>query len=185
MAFLTGGLNFTTSGLLLLAIVLAKHQHASPTIIGLMFALASVGGIIGSLFGPWVQRRFSFGPAVIVLVWIQVLVFPLFAIAPNPFLLGAVGAGLFVCGPAFNVVVVSYRLALIPDELQGRVNSAYRLLAFGFQPLGVGATGLSIQRFGAVTTVLLFSIVLGALGVLTTANRHVRHAPPIAEAHVA
>jgi len=32
-------------------------------------------------------------------------------------------------------------LALIPDQLQGRVNSAFRSLAFGFNPLGAAVSG--------------------------------------------
>ena len=31
----------------------------------------------------------------------------------------------------YNVVQLSYRIALIPDGLQGRVNSSFRLFAFG------------------------------------------------------
>ena len=40
----------------------------------------------------------------------------------------------WMIGPIYNVVQFSYRLALIPERLLGRVNSTFRLLAFGFQP---------------------------------------------------
>jgi hypothetical protein len=41
-------------------------------------------------------------------------------------------------GPAYDTVQLSYRLALIPGPLQGRVNSAFRLIAQGMRPLGRG-----------------------------------------------
>jgi MFS family permease len=176
MAFLTGGLNFASSGTLLILIVLAKHQGASPTVIGVMLAIGSVGGIAGSLLGAPIQRRFSFAQVIIVTVWIQALFFPLFAVAPNPAVLGLIDAAIFVNGPIYNVVQMGYRLALIPDELQGRVNSVFRLLAFGFQPLGLLLSGFLLQDVGAVSTVLLFSAVMIVLALVTTLNGHVRHA---------
>lgn len=185
MAFLTGGLNFTGFAMILGVIVLAKHQGASPTVIGFIMAMGGAGGIVGSLLGPPIQKRFAFGPVIIVMVWIQALLFPLFAVAPNPLVLGLVSAGVVVSGPIYNVVQFSYRLALIPDALQGRVNSVFRLTAFGFQPIGAALAGVLIQAFGAVTTILLFSAWLIGLAVLTTVNRHVRNAPPLEEARAA
>jgi len=77
------------------------------------------------------------------------------------------------------VVQFSYRLTLIPDELQGRVNSTFRLLAFGFMPLGAGLSGVLIERFGAVGAIILFSGWLFLLAAFATLNRHVRNAVPI------
>mgnify|MGYP000455671856 CR=1 FL=1 len=51
-------------------------------------------------------------------------------------------------GPIFNVTQFSHRLTLIPDQLQGRVNSTFRLFAFGFNPLGAALSGLLIERVG-------------------------------------
>jgi hypothetical protein len=42
----------------------------------------------------------------------------------------------------WNVVAVSYRQAVVPNELLGRVNSVYRLLAYGSFPLGALLGGL-------------------------------------------
>jgi hypothetical protein len=103
------------------------------------------------------------------------LIFPLYAVAPNPFVLGAITAVAFTLGPIYNVVQFSHRLSLIPDELQGRVNSVFRLLAFGFQPLGSLLTGILLQTIQPVPTVLVFSVVFLALAISATLNQHVRH----------
>lgn len=91
--------------------------------------------------------------------------------------LGLVAAVLFVTGPIYNAVQFSYRLSLIPDELQGRVNSVFRLVAFGFIPLGTAAAGILLQAFGPDTTVLLFAAVTLSLAALASLNSHVRRAP--------
>lgn len=176
IAFLTGGTNFVFSGTFLLVILIAKHQGASPTVIGAMYTIGAAGGIVGSVIAPYFQRRFSFAQVIIATVWFQALLFPLLAVAPNPVVIGLIGAGLFMAGPIYNAVQLSYRLSIIPDELQGRVNSVFRLLAFGFQPLGAGLVGLFAQWFGLTRSVLIFAACLVLLAVATALNPHVRHA---------
>ncbi len=178
MAFLTGGLNFSNAGLGLLVIILAQRQGASPATIGLVFSIGSIGGILGALIAPRIQRRFGFGQVIVATTWVGALLWPLFDLAPNPLLLGAVTCGLFLTSPIYNAVQFSYRLSLIPDALQGRVNSAFRLVAFGFQPLGAALSGLLIQAVGVRPAVLCFAATVLALAVLTSANAHVRGARP-------
>ena len=79
------------------------------------------------------------------------------------------------------MVQFSYRLALIPDALQGRVNSTFRLLAFGFVPVGRGAIcGFMLEHVGAVPTVIAFALWNLLIAGLTSVNRHIRNARPIA-----
>lgn len=104
-----------------------------------------------------------------------------YLVAPNPLILGLIAAGSFVTGPIYNVVQFSYRLSLIPDQLQGRVNSVFRLLAFGFQPLGWSLTGVLLQTLDIVPTVLILFVCLLVLAVSTVLNPHVRNARPIGE----
>ncbi len=179
MALLTGGYNFTSSGLSLMMIILAKEEGAAPGFIGLVLAISSVGGIAGSLLGPAVQRRFTFGQAITILAWISAVSYLALGLARVPLLVGIIGAVITLAGPIYNVVQFSYRMAIIPDELQGRVNSVVRLLAFGLTPLGLSLAGLAIQMLGVVHTILLFGTVLVALALLASLNPHVRHAPRV------
>jgi MFS family permease len=181
MAILTGGYNFISAGFVLIIIVLAQQQHASPFIIGLIFAIGGIGAVLGAIVAPAIQKRLSFGQAIIGASWLTMLFMPLYAIAPNPLVLGIITAASFSVGPVYNVVQFSYRSALIPDELQGRVNSVFRLVAFGGQPLGLALTGLLIQNIGVIQTVLISSVGFIILAIAATANRHVRNARPLNE----
>ncbi len=181
MAFLTGGLNLVNAGFIPILVVLVKQQHGSSLIYGVILTIGGVGAIAGALLGTPIQKRFRFGTVIISTVWVGALLWPLYAIAPNPIILGVIAALSFINGPVYNVVQFSYRLALIPDELQGRVNSVFRLLAFGFQPLGWIVTGVLIQLISVIPTILVLFVVYLVLAILTTFNPHVRHARPLSE----
>jgi predicted MFS family arabinose efflux permease len=60
-------------------------------------------------------------------------------------------AAFFVSGLVsvlWNVVTVSARQQIIPPHLFARVNSVYRLLAWGSMPLGAAIGGVLAHRFG-------------------------------------
>jgi predicted MFS family arabinose efflux permease len=182
MAFLTGGINFVYAATPLIMIVLAKQLGASDFDIGVMFSIGGIGGVIGSFLGGRVQRRFGFGQVIVFIVWAQALLFPLYLWAPSVFLLGALFAVIYLMAPVYNVVQFSYRVALIPDALQGRVNSVFRLLAHGFQPLGAALCGVLLEYAGTGWTVALFGASYIAMAVLATLSRAVRQAPPFGTA---
>ncbi len=100
---------------------------------------------------------------------------------PTILALSALTALQFLIAPIYNVVNSSYRLALVPDEFQARVNSAVRMISFASTPLGVAATGILIQTMGTSTTVLVGAVVLLLMAILASASSHVRHAPRIVE----
>ena len=60
----------------------------------------------------------------------------------------------------WNVITVSLRQRVTPHRLLGRVNSAYRLLAWGTMPLGAAVGGIVGQVFG------LPAVFLGAGAVV-------------------
>jgi predicted MFS family arabinose efflux permease len=182
MALISGGMRFLAAGSSLVLIVLAQQQGASAPVIGLILGIAGIGSIVGSLLAPSVQRRTSFGQAIMLTVWAYTLCWPLYALAPNTLVLGGITAILFLNEPIYSVVNLSYRLAVVPDYLQGRVNSVVRLISYGVMPPGLALTGVLLQRVGAVSTVLLFAGGFVLLALATTLNPYLRHARPLAGA---
>jgi len=78
-------------------------------------------------------------------------------------------------------VQFGYRLALIPDQLQGRVNSVFRLIAYGSEPVGLAVTGILLQAFGPITTVLVLFVPQFILSFAAMFNKGLRNAEPIEE----
>jgi MFS family permease len=180
MAFLTGGLNMINAASPLIIIVLAKQMGASDGEVGVVFSAAGIGGVAGSLVGGHIQRKFTFGQVIVAVIWLEAIFFPLYVVVPSYFMLSAVAGVSAFLGPVYNVVQFSYRLSIIPDRLQGRVNSVFRLLAFGFMPVGAALSGVLIERAGVATAVAVLSGWLLLLAATTTLNRNVRRAAPIA-----
>ncbi|HVF99774.1 MAG TPA: MFS transporter, partial [Chloroflexia bacterium] len=79
MSFLTGGLNFANAAMFLIIIARAREVGVPDEQLGIIFSIAAVGGIIGSIVGGRIGKQLKFGPAIIVLVWLQALIFPLYA----------------------------------------------------------------------------------------------------------
>jgi predicted MFS family arabinose efflux permease len=182
MAFVTGGFNFVSAAVPLAIIVLAKELGAGDAEIGVIFSIAGAGAILGSIIGGRIQRRFTFGQVIPATFWIAASAFTLFVVAPGYIWIGVLAAVAFFVGPIYNVVQFSYRVALIPDELQGRVNSVFRLLAFGFMPLGAAVSGVVIEHLGVRVAVLLFGGCLFLIAIFTSINRQIRGAQPIESA---
>ncbi|HLV97280.1 MAG TPA: MFS transporter [Ktedonobacterales bacterium] len=177
LAFLVGGLNLTGVGYPLIIIVLAQGQHADAFAIGLILACAGVGNVLGTLVTGPIQRRVPFAWLVILMTWALALTWPLFVFAPDPLTLGIVTFLCMLPVPVLMVAQFSYRMALIPDHLQGRVNSVFRLVVWGCQPLGLALTGALLQAFGPVATVWILFVPQVALSVITMFTSSVYHAP--------
>ena len=179
MAFLTGALNFGSTGYVLIIVVLAREQGASSAFTGAILAAGGVAGVLGAAIGAFIQRRTSFGRAIIGVTWSFALSFALFAVAGTPALLMGVVAFTSLGAPTYDIVQYTYRIAIIPDALQGRVNSVFRLIAWGVRPMGAALTGVLLERAGGVTTVLVIAAWLLLVALVTTFNRHVRTAPSL------
>ena len=177
MALLTCGLNFVEAAVPLLLIVLAREQGASAAQIGLIFSLAGVGGVLGAMAGSPVQRRFSFGAVIIGVVAIHALLMPMIALCMGPLSLGVVFGLIMFFGPVYNVVQLSYRIALIPDGLQGRVHAGFRLTANLLFPVGAYLCGVLIERWGVLPTLAAFCVVQVVLTLLVLIDKVIREAP--------
>jgi predicted MFS family arabinose efflux permease len=176
LALLLCGLNLMTGGITLISIVLGQHVHASAVDLGLLFSVAGIAGVLGSVAAPLLHRRLSFFVIAISALWAQALLTPLLILAPNLFLLGTILALLFFLFPIFDVLQRSQRMALIPDALQGRINSVYRLIAFSSNPVSVALTGLLLQNVGTTLTILLVTGGLTLIALSATLNPHMRRA---------
>jgi len=73
-------------------------------------------------------------------------------------------------------------MASIPERLQGRVNSAFRMVAQGMGPFGLALTGVLLDRVGGAATALACASMQVLLALVTARNPHVRGAPPLASA---
>ncbi len=181
LAVLVSGLTLCGAGYVLIVLVLAQQERASKVATGLIFACGGFGSIIGAFLAGPLARRFSVGRIMVTASWLLALTWLPFAFVPNPFWLGAAVAAAFLVVPIHASVQYGYRLASIPDRLQGRVNSIYRIILFGSQSLGLLLTGILLQATGPVLTVLLLFVPQVVLSAAATLHKQLRQAPRLSE----
>jgi len=163
-------------GSVLIVMVIARQQHAPDALIGLIFACGGIGAILGSLIAPWTQRFWHVGQAIIIVRWFFALLWPLYALVGMPLLLGVIEFCIGFVDPLEDVPYFSYRLAVIPDELRGRVIGACRVFTSISNPLGQLGTGWLLERYGAVPTIMIGWLVLTLIACVISFNPHFRNA---------
>ncbi len=153
LAVLVAYLELLLTGSVLIVLVIAQRQGVPDAVLGLIFAIGGVGNLLGTLLSAPLQRRVRFGRMLSALLVLFLAVWPLYGIAPAPWLLAAVVAGWSMIDSLAAIQVSSYRLTSVPDTLQGRVGSAYRMLVFGVLTFSQALIGLGLQYWGVLPTV--------------------------------
>ncbi len=109
---------------------------------GLLLTAGAAGGVIGALIAGRINDRFGPGPSLLGAYVTIAMALGLVGFTSSPIAAGTLIAVLSFAGMTWNVITVSARQKLIPDELLGRVNSVYRFLGWGAIPIGAGAGGI-------------------------------------------
>lgn len=174
LALLSGGSFFVDAGVPLAALVLARLLGASAAAIGLLFAIAALGGLIAfAVVGP-LTRRVCLERLLPALIAGQAVTVALLALISDIRMLGIMLGFNYLFFALYNSVEVGYRLSLIPDELQGRVNSAFQMIALSSYPIGAAASGLLLERLGIGATLLVFGAWMGLLTAGAFVSRALR-----------
>ena len=137
LAIYTGIANFFGSMQFPIMILFAQELIGLNAI---QYSFLAYGAAIGGLVGSQVANKINAKLEESKTLLISVALFGIGMFAPylttNPFIVaGSFGLSSFG-SVLWNVQAVSIRQALIPDNLLGRVNSVYRLLALGLNPIG-------------------------------------------------
>jgi hypothetical protein len=171
MALLAMALNLIFGPVGLALIIEARERfHAPPAAIGLMFTAGGVAGLAATLSAPLIRRAAPIG--VIIVGGVVAWAIGLTALAAAGSLLALTAAWLIMpaVSGAQEVTTMSYRLSLIPTELQGRVNSVFRFMAWGLRPVALALGGWLIGRIGPDRTLWLLAGAMTATAVAVAAS---------------
>ena len=172
--------NFLFGALELILIVAAKRQGYSPAVIGGLVSATGAFSLLGSIAAPRFLRLLPMRTVLVLSAWLSLGIVA-FVIEPNVIVLVAGTAPLIFFNPTVNAMVIGYRVAIVPDRLQGRVNSVARSLALLAFPLGPVAAGLLLASYSVQVTAAFVLAGFVILAVVTTVNRSIRGAPSFDE----
>lgn len=129
---------------------------------GLLLAAMSGGAIVVGALASRILKTWGTGGAVVASGLSQAVAWTILATAPNVWVAGAALAVAGASSTLVTVAAVSERQSIVPDELLGRVTTAFRLIGNGFAPLGGMAGGLIASVAGLRAPMLAAA---GGLGV--------------------
>lgn len=137
LAIMLGLTNMShTMGNALLVKFAAEELGVSGSGYGILLACMSLGAIAGGLGGDRLGSRFGDRRALVAAYATFGVCMVGFGLAPTAAVLALVAIVEGVAGTVWNVITVSMRQRIIPSELFGRVNSAYRWIGTGSIALG-------------------------------------------------
>jgi hypothetical protein len=131
---------FSSVSFSIILVYAVRELDLSPGLIGFVFSLGALGGLAAALTATRISSRFGIGPTTIVMAAFFGPTMILYAVAPS----GNAAVPLLVTAQlifgftvvVYNIVQVSYRQAICPPRLQGRMNSVMRFIVWGTIPLG-------------------------------------------------
>lgn len=179
---------FSNITLAVFTIYVVRELKIEPALLGFIFAVGSIGALIGAFLAGWTARRLGVGSTI---VWSAFIfgVGGLFTPLASGSLWVAVPlliAAQFIvsiANPIYNITQVSLRQAITPHRLQGRMNASMRFLVWGTMPIGSLIGGGLGEVIGLRATLFVGAIgmFLSFLWVLFSPVRTLREHPTPAD----
>ncbi|WP_025157529.1 MFS transporter [Leifsonia aquatica] len=167
LAFMVGGFNFATNAMFTVFVLYAVGANSAMGLddpaYGALLTASALGSVLGTFLAEGAERLLGRSRALTISILGSVLTVATPAFTASPWI---IGAAFFIGGvmvSVWNVITVSLRQRVTPHHLLGRLNSAYRLLAWGTIPLGAAAGGIVAQVFGLQAVFLGAGVVVVCL----------------------
>lgn len=152
-----------------MVIVLFARDLALPAgVIGLLFGIVGVGGLLGAVLAARFTRVFGQGRALVISILLGALSALLLPLAQRGWLLWLAAAGMaleWCFATIYNIIQVSFRQGLSPDRLLGRMNATIRFVVWGTIPVGSLLGGV-LGSWVGVRPTLWVGAAGGALAVV-------------------
>ncbi len=147
-------------------LVATERFGLSEVEFGALISVDAIAAVIMSLFVARLVIRTShaFSMRLSIITYAIAALFFGFSTA----LAGAIFASLMIgiSDPSWNVVSGTIRQRLVPDEVFGRMMTAYLFIAWGLQPIGALMGGFVAQAWGPQWVFVISGLAVGSLLVL-------------------
>ncbi len=169
--------NLLSNALFFILVLRLIRNGESPVLIGMVSLAIALGGLLGSLVAPRVIDRVPTGALTVIIGWWCVLpLVPLIWLEQAWATMVCMFA-MMLLNPIGNAGISSYRMAITPRELQGRVGAASRFLVSALMPLAPLLGGWLLEHHGDQTAVAVPVVGAVLLAVLLTSSRAIRSVP--------
>jgi MFS family permease len=173
-SFLT---NLSMNALFLVAVLRMITDGVNPLHIGLVETAAGTCGILGALLAPRLIAHVPTGRLTIGIAWSAVpLVVPM-AVWADPIVVAAALGTVLLLNPAGNAGMQSYRAAVTPTDLVGRVQAVMTFTSVLSLPLAPVLAGALLELLGGRGAVLVAGALGAFVALVPTLSRAIRTIP--------
>ena len=177
LAIMLGCVNFAGAlGAAIWVKYAADELGVTGSLYGALLALLAIGSILGGFIGDRIAS--ALGRRTILYAYVVFCVDGLiYTFFPNIAIIATWMLFMGVASTTWNIVTVSLRQRLIPEELFGRANSVYRFVGTGSASLGSLAGGFIAHAYG-LRAPYLSGFVVASLALILGGARLMRYMVP-------
>jgi MFS family permease len=165
-ALMAGGYNLVVSGMVAILVLFAQDEVALSDLgFGIVLAALGVGGFLGALIANQLEELLGTARALIVTVITAATAATTMGFTSNALVMGGSIFAFGVATTLWNVIAISLRQSLTPDELRGRVAAAGKMIAYGAEPIGALLGGLVAAQIGLRGPILVAGAALALMAL--------------------
>jgi MFS family permease len=180
VALIFGLLNFVGPSVLFAIVVIGTEQGLSGGEVGLLVAVFFAGILPGTALSPHIRRALPVRAVFVLELWTWVGC-AAFLVWPSVYVLAVCLLPTALVIPSTDSVVHGYRIAMTPDRLLGRAESAWTTFAIVVSPIGPLVTGVLITEVSARAAIGVCVVFALGLALWATLSPAIRNAPSIDE----
>jgi MFS family permease len=184
LAGMTGLFNLATNATFAVFVLYAVGPDSAMGLTevtyGLLFATLALGSLVGALLADPIIRRLGRSRSLFLGILGGVGTVGIAAVTTAPLVIATAFIIGGITNALWNVVAVSLRQRITPDRILGRINSSYRLVAWGTRPLGAAAAGvlgelLGLRAVFAIAAALILVTLIGMTQITDSAISAAEH----------
>jgi hypothetical protein len=177
MLFYSPAANLVVNALFAAAVLRLIESGTASWAIGMVDLVAGLSGLLGAAVAPSIVARVATGPLTAAAAWSFVPLMIPMIFWNNPVVVAlALAAGLFL-NPAGKAGIGSYRLAVTPPELVGRVQATSRFVSWSTHPLAPIVGGVLLSTVGGPAAMTALTVLAGCVALIPTLNHNIRDVP--------
>lgn len=169
--------NLVTNAIFFVVVLRMVQDGVPAAQIGLVSTAAGIGGILGAAIAPSLIHRLPTGRLTVLIGWMCCLPLVPLTVSSSVWTACASTFFLLLLNPVGNAGISSYRMAVTPDHLQGRIGSTSQFVSMSVMPLSPLLGGYLLEHQGGTTAITVLVVATALLATLLTSSRSIRSVP--------
>jgi len=169
--------NLVVNAVFVTAVLRLIQAGTAPWAIGTVDLVAGLSGLLGAAIAPCIVARIATGRLTAATAWTRVPLLVPMIFWNDPAVVATALAAVLFLNPAGKAGIGSYRLAITPPNLVGRVQAASRFANWSTLPLAPVLGGALLAVLEGPATITVLTVLAAGVALIPTLNDTIRTVP--------